>query len=131
MSFVLMSIWVISKSWKESCLAKKLYKWPEKKINGTEYEHVLNVWNEIEMKPRKDYYLYLKSDVSLLADVFEKFRNNSLKNYGVFPSHYLSAAGWSWDGMLRVRKAEIALFPDRDMYIFFEKRYKRQNFLYF
>ena len=46
------------------------------------------------MKPRKDYCnLYLKSDVSLLADVFEKFRNNSLKNYGVFPGHYLSAPG--------------------------------------
>ena len=76
------------------------------------------------MKPRKDYYynLYLKSDVSLLANVFEKFRNNSLKNYGVFPYFH---------GMLRVRKAEIELFPDRDMYIFFEKRYKRQNFLYF
>ena len=76
------------------------------------------------MKPRKDYYynLYLKSDVSLLADVFEKFRNNSLKNYGVFPYFH---------GMLRVRKAEIELFPDGDMYIFFEKRCKRQNFLYF
>ena len=35
-----------------------------------------------EMKAMKDYHdLYLKCDVSLLADVFEKFRNNSLKNY--------------------------------------------------
>ena len=35
----------------------------------------------LKMKTMKDYYnLYLKRDV-LLADVFEKFRNNSLKNY--------------------------------------------------
>ena len=32
------------------------------------------------MKPMKDYLkLYLKCDVLLLADAFNKFRNNSLK----------------------------------------------------
>ena len=36
------------------------------------------------MKTMKGYHnLYLKCDVSLLADVFEKFRNNSFKNYGL------------------------------------------------
>ena len=35
------------------------------------------------MKTMKDYHdLHLKCDASLLADVFEKFRNNSLKTYG-------------------------------------------------
>ena len=39
----------------------------------------------------KGYYnFYLKSDVLLLADVFEKFRNNSLRNYGLCSSHYFS-----------------------------------------
>ena len=28
-------------------------------------------------------------DILLLADVLEKFRNKSLKNYGLCPSHYL------------------------------------------
>ena len=45
------------------------------------------------MKSTKDYRdLYLKCDVLLLADVLEKFRNNSLKNYGLCRSHYLSAS---------------------------------------
>ena len=49
----------------------------------------------------KDYHdLYLKCDVLLIADVFKKFRNNSLKNYGLCPRHYLSAPGFKsnfWD----------------------------------
>ena len=46
-----------------------------RKINDKEYEHVLNVWNKFEMKTMKDYHdLYLKCDVLLLVDVFEKFR---------------------------------------------------------
>ena len=59
---------------------------------------LLKFGNKFEIKMMKDYHvLYLKCNVFLLADAFEKFRNNSLKNYGLFPSHYLSAPGFSWD----------------------------------
>ena len=47
------------------------------------------------MKTQDYQDLYLKCDVLLLADVFEKFRNNGLKNYGLCPSHYLNAPGLS------------------------------------
>ena len=74
------------------------------------------------MKTMKDYHgLYLKCDVLLLADVFEKFRNNSLKNYGLCPSHYLSTPGLSWDAMLKMTKIELEFISDPDMHIFFEK----------
>ena len=50
-----------------------------KKISNKEYDHVLKVWNKSEMKTMKDYHdLYLKCDVLLLADIFEKFINNRL-----------------------------------------------------
>ena len=50
------------------------------------------------MKTMEDYHdLYIKCVVLLLADVFEKFRNNSLKNYTCCPDHYLSAPSLSWD----------------------------------
>ena len=40
----------------------------------------------------KDYHnFYRKYDVLLLADVFEKFISNSLKNYKLCVSHYLNA----------------------------------------
>ena len=94
----------------------------DRKISGKEYENVLNVWNKFEMKKMKDYDdLYLKCYVLILPDVFEKFRNNSLKNYGLCLSHYLSAPGLSWDAMLKMTKIELELIPDPDMYIFFWK----------
>ena len=74
------------------------------------------------MKTMKDYHgLYLKCNVLLLADVFEKFRNKNLKNYGLCLSHYLSATGLNLDPMLKMTKIELELIPDLDMYIFFEK----------
>ena len=49
------------------------------------------------MKTMKDYHdLYLKCDVPLLADVFEKFWKDSLKDYRLGLSHYLSALALSW-----------------------------------
>ena len=58
------------------------------------------------MKTMKAYHLdlYLKYDVFLLTNVFEKFRNNSLKNVGLCPSHYLSASVLNWDAMLKTTK---------------------------
>ena len=57
------------------------------------------------MKTMKDYHdLYLKCAVLLLADVFRKFRNNSLKIYRVCPKHYLSASALSWDAVLNMTK---------------------------
>ena len=76
-----------------------------KKISGKKYEHVLKVCNKFGMKTMKHYHsLYLKCDVLLLADVFEEFRNNSLKNYGLRPCHYLSARALSSDAMLNMKR---------------------------
>ena len=58
--------------------------------------------------------MYLKRDVLLLADVFEIFRNNSLKNCGLCPSFYLTTPALNQDAMLE-------LISDPDLYIFFEK----------
>ena len=68
----------------------------DKNISDKEYEHALQVWDRFAMETIKVYHdLYLKYDILLLADVFEKCRNNSLKNYGLCPSHYLSAPALS------------------------------------
>ena len=74
------------------------------------------------MKTMKDFHnLYLKCDILLLADVLEKFANNSLRNYGLCLSHYLSAPTLGWNAMLNMTKVGLEPIPDFDMYIFFEK----------
>ena len=65
--------------------------------------------------------MYSKLDVSLLADVFEKFRNNGSKNYGLCPSHYFRAPGLTWDAMIKMTKIEPEFIPDLGMCIFSEK----------
>ena len=75
------------------------------------------------MKTIKDCHdLYLKCTVFLLADVFlKKIRNDSLKSYGLYPSHYLSVPVLSWDTMLNITKVETELILDADLYLYFHK----------
>ena len=70
---------------------------------------------------KNDHNLCLKCDALLLADIFEKFRNNSLKNHGLCPNHYLSAPALSWDAMFNMTKIKFEIISDPDMYIFFEE----------
>ena len=65
--------------------------------------------------------LYLKTDVLLLADVFEKIFNTCLKYYGLDPCHYFSSPGLNWDAMLKMAKIQLKLISDADMYLFIEK----------
>ena len=75
------------------------------------------------MENMSDYYdYYLKKDVLLLADVFEKFIGTFLKYYGVDPCHYFSSPGLSWDAMLKMTGVKLEKISDTDKYLFIEKR---------
>ena len=65
---------------------------------------------------------YLKKDVLLLADVFEKFIKSCLKYYELDPCHYFSSPGLSWDSMLKMTDVKLEKISDIDKYLFIEKR---------
>ena len=55
-------------------------------ISNGDYEHARKVWREFGIKNICEYHdLYLRTDVILLANVFESFRRVCLENYGLDP----------------------------------------------
>ena len=91
-------------------------------ISDEDYTHAQNVWKTFKMKYFKDYHkLYNKTDVLLLADVFENFRNISLKNYGLDPAHYYTTPGLTWDAALKFTGVSLELLSDVDMVLMWEK----------
>ena len=91
-------------------------------ISDEDYQHAQNVWKTFDMKNMGDYHdLYLKSDILLLADVFENFRKTCLQYYKLDPCHYFTSPGLSWDAMLKMTNIRLDLITDVDMYQFIEK----------
>ena len=69
-----------------------------------------------------DYHdVYLKSDVLLLADFFERFRCACLTDYGLDPLHYYTTPGLAWDAALKMSRVNLELITDIDMYTFIEE----------
>ena len=68
---------------------------------------------------------YLKKDVLLLADVFEKFIDTYLKYYRLDPCHYFSSPGLSWNAMLKMTSVKLENISDIDKYLFIEKGLRR------
>ena len=70
-----------------------------------------------------DYHnYYLKKDVLLLADFFEKFIDASLKLYKLDPCHCFSSPGLSLDVILNMTGVKLEKIWNIDMYLFIEKR---------
>ena len=58
---------------------------------------------------------YLKKNVLLLADVFEKFIDTCLKFGKLDPCHYFSSPRLSWDAMLKMTGVKLEKISDIGM----------------
>ena len=82
-------------------------------ISESDYSHAKRVWSTFQIRDLGEYHdLYLRTDVLLLADVFESFRGICLSDYRLDPCHYFSAPGLSWDALLRMTKINLDLISD-------------------
>jgi len=70
------------------------------------YNHAQTIWKEFGMSTFRDYLeLYNKSDVLILADIFENFRNVCASNYDLDPTWYFTSPGIAWYAMLKATKS--------------------------
>ena len=63
-------------------------------ISDKGYLHAQKVWDVFEVGKLGEYHdLYVQTDIFLLGDVFEKFREKCIEIYGLDPSYFYSAPG--------------------------------------
>lgn len=63
---------------------------------------------------------YVLTDVLLLADVFERFRDMTLDYYKLDACHYFTSPGLAWDAALKMTGISLDLITDPLMYNVFE-----------
>ena len=110
-----------------------------KGVSDQDHEHAQQVWITMDKKTLGCYHdTYLKTDVLLLADILEAFRNTCLKNYELEPEHFYTAPGLAWQASLKTAaeycehekrrdckvcpdEFRLELLTDIDMLMMFEK----------
>ena len=80
------------------------------RVNEEDYGHAFGVWKEFGINNLGEYhYLYLCTDVILLANVFKAFRKVCLDNYGLDPGHFYTALGLAWKACLTHHAPEFKI----------------------
>ena len=88
-------------------------------ISDNDYAFAQSVWNAFECQTLEDYLrVYLLTDVLLLTDCFENFRNTCFRDYGLDPVRYFSLAHYSFDAFLKQSGVILELFTEPNQYYF-------------
>ena len=91
-------------------------------IIDCDYEFYKEICVKFNIKSLGEYHdLYLKSDVFLLADVFENLRETCSQYYKLDPAHFYSSPSLAWNACLKMTGIELELISGVDMYLMIEK----------
>ena len=94
----------------------------DENVSEEDYCHAQTVWQSFQMKTLKDYQnLYVKTDILLLADVFEEFRRMSMSYYKLDPANFYTTPGLTYQACLKHSGISLELFTDIDMLLTVEK----------
>jgi len=90
-------------------------------LDGKDYERAQETWMRFGMRTLRDYHdHYLKSDVLLLADVMENFRNNVMEEHKLDCLHFISLPSLAWTSALKYTNVQLDLITDPDAYLMIE-----------
>ena len=84
-------------------------------ISEEDYQHAQRVWKG------DSHDLYLRTDVALMANVYESFRDTCLKHYKLDPAHFYTSPGLAWKACLKRTGVKLELLIDPDMLLMFER----------
>ena len=91
-------------------------------ISKEDYQHAQRVWEEFGIQNLGGYHdLYLRTDVVLLANVFEAFRDTCLKHYRLDPARFYTSPRLTWRACLKCTGIRLEPLTDPDMLLMFER----------
>ena len=94
----------------------------EEDIFEIDYTHAQRVFNHFNMTNLRDYHnFYLLTDVLLLADMFENFRDLFLQHYGLDPAYNYTFPSLTWQVALKMMDVELDLPTDFDQHLLIEE----------
>ena len=80
-----------------------------------------DIWTHFGIKTMRDYHdHYLKSDVLLLSDVFQHFRQSVFDKHRLDCLHFYTLPSLAWNMALKHTEVELDLLTDPDMYLMVE-----------
>ena len=91
-------------------------------ISEKDYMFAQEIWEKFNLQNLGELHdLYMGTDVNLLADVYETFREFNLKHYKLDPAHFLTAPSLSWSACMKYTGVKLELSTDPDMNILFDQ----------
>ena len=92
-------------------------------VSEEDYEHAKQVYQFFHCSSFSEYLeLYQNTDVLLLAEMFESFRQMRQEHYKLDPLYYFTISQLTFDAGLKYANIELELLGNVNQYVWFESQ---------